>query len=112
MNKNKVSSRPWSVLLWVYLIILFASGYIAFFYFEQNPASMFDVTTVQLMEKNVETFFFEALEVESKAHEKKRDLAFQTFNVVLGAILGFLSASSSTLFERSKSSAEAKDNLT
>ena len=44
-----------------------------------------------------QTFFLEALQAEDSERAKRQALSVQSFNVVLGAILGFLSASAASL---------------
>ena len=53
-------------------------------------------------EQTQEHFLLAALKQESEAFKARRDLAGQSFNVVLGAVLGFLSASAAQIVVRRK----------
>ena len=103
------SSSLWIVTLGVYVLLLFITGYLAF-YIEMpraaggagqyNPAHVPKefLEWTQQQKEQTQTYVFDTLKEDSQAFQKKRELASQSFNVVLGAILGFLSASATFLF--------------
>jgi hypothetical protein len=86
-------NNKWSVILATYSILLLAMGYIAFFHLEFNPVvNIGDAELQKLANPDSKELIQQALREESKAFQLKRDLAIQSFNIVLGAFLGFLSA--------------------
>jgi hypothetical protein len=85
----------WWGILGVYMILFLATGYIAFLMKDRNPAldPSNDQTVARLTDDNTRTFMLNTLAQEAEDHKKKTELGAQSFNVVLGALLGFLSAS-------------------
>lgn len=107
----------WSTVLLVYLLLLIAIGYIAFWDQDFNEPKNTIAPYVQIMESfkqhSVESkgqeltekeFAMVLMEVMRKNADNAGDLqelASQSFNIVLGAILAFLSASATMVFQRS-----------
>lgn len=85
----------WLGILLTYLVLFGVSGYIAFFNEPYNPAVNPNQGTLALLKNDQEArvFVLDGLKQEGEAFKARRELAGQSFNVVLGAILGFLSAS-------------------
>lgn len=85
----------WRGILITYTLLFIGTGYIAFFQEPFNPAANPSQQVLGHLETEgeVRDYFITALEQESLAFKARKDLASQSFNVVLGALLGFLSAS-------------------
>ena len=96
----------WIVILVVYLALFASTGYLAFLGGEYNPAlgnpSNYTEGFGSFGQKGDDylAFVIETLKKEGQIYEQKRELASQSFNVVLGAILGFLSASAAIVAGR------------
>lgn len=93
----------WPVILLTYLSVFSITGYIAFFQAVYNPASSITAGQTAMLkggDEAVKAYVIRALDQESAAFKAKKDLAFQSFNVVLGALLGFLSASAVAIVRR------------
>jgi hypothetical protein len=85
------------VIISVYLIMFAATGYVAFFARTRGPLP--DVKAEMLAAAPDEAsrrVVIDALRGESEAREKRDALAAQAFNVLLCALLGFLSASAAS----------------
>ena len=91
----------WVGILVAYALLFSVTGYIAFVQEPYNPAaSPSDKVLSLLKEEPTRAHFLEALKEESAAFKARKDLAGQSFNVVLGALLGFLSASAAGISPR------------
>ena len=100
----------WIVLLFAYGLLLLGTGYIAFFQPQYNPASMIDdVISAQIADVNTRELTLESLKEEGAAFKARQDLAVQSFNIVLGAVLGFLSATATQLFKSRGTSEKGPD---
>lgn len=88
----------WWGILAVYLMLFAVTGYIAFFARDDNPAleERTDERVARISDEATKSFVIQTLQSEAADHQKKTDLASQSFNVVLGSLLGFLSASAVT----------------
>lgn len=85
---------PWVMILSVYIALFCATGYVAFFKYEENPAVNITPEWINRFEDpEMRKRMLDSLKDDSAVYAKKRELATQSFNVVLGALLGFLSAS-------------------
>jgi len=93
--KRRSGNTLWWGILSVYLSLFMATGYIAFIMKDRNPAldPSSDQTVARLTDDTTREFMLKTLEQEAEDHKKKAELGAQSFNVVLGALLGFLSAS-------------------
>lgn len=84
----------WIMILAVYLALFCATGYVAFFKYEDNPAVNISPEWInRFQDPETRKRMLDTLKDDSATYAKKRELATQSFNVVLGALLGFLSAS-------------------
>lgn len=99
------SHGVWTAILSVYLLLFLATGYVAFFVKEYNPAiDLKPEVYMDIKDPETKTLFISTLKQEAETFQKKRELASQSFNVVLGALLGFLSASAVSKFTKGKDS--------
>ncbi len=92
-NQPKRIGIVWYVVLIMYLILLGSTAYVTFF--DNNGfASRQDTAQklAQITNEDQLAFFNELHENEVQNMEQINALATQSFNVVLGALLGFLSA--------------------
>lgn len=90
--KNK--PLVWILLLTVYLVLFGCSGYIAFFKSDGDPASNINGAVVSsISDQATKEAIISGFKSASELYKKRVELAFQAFNVILGALLGFLSAS-------------------
>jgi hypothetical protein len=99
MTLRTFSTLVWSGLLAVYLSH-FAASSLAFLAKDASPGYEHLDKLANIQDQEVKAFVLDALKQEDTEYEKRRDFANQCFNVVLGALLGFLSASSTSLFNR------------
>jgi hypothetical protein len=95
----------WSGLLVVYLILFATTGYLAFARDDKNPAFERREQIAGIQDAATRTLVLESLQRENSEHSKRQDFASQSFNVVLGALLGFLSASATSSMKRKSGSA-------
>lgn len=101
LESNGISSKVWGGILLVYLILFVATGYVAFFVKEYNPAiDLKPSVYADIEDPETKALIIDTLKQEADTHQKKRELASQSFNVVLGALLGFLSASAASGLKR------------
>ncbi|WP_157726413.1 hypothetical protein [Imhoffiella purpurea] len=94
------STLVWSGILIVYLALFCSTGYVAFFAEEWNPAVNYGEIPAKTKDPETKALILEELKRDSEIYKKRRELAAQSFNVVLGALLGFLSASATSVFGR------------
>ena len=85
----------WVGILFTYAVLFSVTSYIAFFQEPYNPAADPSPDVLQQLQTEgaLRDYFIAALETEGDAFKARKALAAQSFNVVLGALLGFLSAS-------------------
>jgi len=99
-KKSSVIKYPlfWVSILLVHLLLLFATGYIAFI-----PQNFNDPTLViKSLENDGRSELINQLVVKHVDSDLAiQDLASQSFNIVLGALLAFLSASTNMIFNGS-----------
>lgn len=95
MKVSTRRSRLWWAILAVYLCLFIGTGYIAFFNRDINPAlnRSADSYAVSITDEPSKAFIIDVLKDEAAEHKKKEALGQQSFNIVLGSLLGFLSAS-------------------
>lgn len=92
-NGNSRKFALWIMVLSVYMVLFCATGYIAFFKYEDNPAVNISPEWINRFEDpETRKRMLETLKDDSVVYAKKRELATQSFNVVLGVLLGFFSA--------------------
>jgi hypothetical protein len=94
MNVSTRSKLWWAILI-VYLMLFVGTGYIAFFNRDENPAlnRSTDSYALSITDETAKAFIIDVLKDEAAEHKKKEALGQQSFNIVLGSLLGFLSAS-------------------
>ncbi|HYY42283.1 MAG TPA: hypothetical protein VE775_06080 [Pyrinomonadaceae bacterium] len=93
---RRITRDPlWWGILAVYLLLFMSTGYLAFFGRDVNPAlnPNADALAAKLNDEATKNFIMTTLKDEADEHKKKDGLALQSFNIVLGSLLGFLSAS-------------------
>ena len=88
-------SKLWWAILAVYLALFVGTGYIAFFNRDVNPAlnRLTDTYAASITDVPSKALIIDTLKDEAAEHKKKEALGQQSFNIVLGSLLGFLSAS-------------------
>ncbi|HKP71365.1 MAG TPA: hypothetical protein VJT82_00410, partial [Pyrinomonadaceae bacterium] len=93
--KVSLRGRLWWAILLVYLALFTATGYVAFFGRNVNPAldHTSDSFALSITDEASRAFIIDVLKDEAAEHKKKEALGQQSFNIVLGSLLGFLSAS-------------------
>jgi hypothetical protein len=99
-HKVKPIVNIWVGLLIVYVGLFLSTGYLAFVNIELLPPANEIQEVTKVTDEEVKKFILEAMRVEDAERSKRQSLAIQAFNVVLGALLGFLSASATSLFRR------------
>ena len=89
------TSWLWSAILAAYLLATVGLGYVAFLSEDTNPAldPQNHAALAQATDPTTKQFLLTTLREEDTEHDHKTELARQSFHVVLGALLGFLSAS-------------------
>ena len=85
----------WWVIIAVYLALFAATGYAAFFGRDIGPAlnPRTDELIAKLSDERTRTVVINTLQQEADEQRRKESLATGAFNIVLGSVLGFLSAS-------------------
>jgi hypothetical protein len=93
--KKVIHSNLWWAILIVYLLLFLSTGFLAFLRRDANPILQQNVggLTQQLNDETTKSFILNTLDDEADEHKKKDSLVLQSFNIVLGSLLGFLSAS-------------------
>lgn len=93
--KRVKANTLWWGILSVYLLLFVVTGYLAFGLRDVNPALSqgTDQLAAKINDEQTKTLVLATLQQEAADHKKKDDLAAQSFNIVLGSLLGFLSAS-------------------
>lgn len=114
---NLIKSHPiamWLMVLLVYVLLLIGMGYIAFFDQDFNNPQHIIGNYMNILdeykhlapdEKVLSEEDFSALLIESMKKDSEgggdlQELASQSFNIILGAILAFLSGSVTIVFQR------------
>ncbi len=99
MGKPLVTSRAWWGLLVVYIVLFSVTCYIAFFKPGYNPAHADPKFMAEIVQAPPELrdFVLETLKGDAEIFSKTRDLARTAFNIILGGLVGFLSASGTQL---------------
>ncbi len=95
-----VSGKPqtamWFGLLIIYLLLFMTTGYLAFLNPDRNPGAESQELIAGIEDPETKAYVIETLQEEDAEHAKRQDFANQSFNVVLGALLGFMSASATS----------------
>ena len=94
--KNVFSHRRiWWFLLAAYVFVFLVTGYIAFIAKDPDIPLMQRVNTMTAGMADAETkaALISIFQQEEAEHETKTEMAAQAFHIVLGSLIGFLSAS-------------------
>jgi len=84
----------WGIVLVCYALVLCGTGYLAFFREYSDPSQrVANFGSAGHENTGAGKLLLDALSQDLAALKARREMAVQAFNVVLGAILGFLSAS-------------------
>lgn len=82
-------------LFCTYLVLLLGTGYLAFlrpdYVASTDPDKISALFDAKLEEEDRQVFK-DGLDQLTANYQKRQELGFQSFNIVLGAVLGFLSA--------------------
>jgi hypothetical protein len=89
--------RLWLVLLLTYLGLFTFTGGLAFFAHDRGVSPDLGRTLSGIEDADLRSALLQMAQDEEDEHQKRADLAIHSFNVVLGALLGFLSASATGL---------------
>lgn len=87
-------SKTWYAILTTYMILFFVTGYINFFsnnYFATTPENIAKITDYYDSPEKMK-FVEELLQDDAETYQDENSIASQAFNVVLGSIVSFLSA--------------------
>ncbi|HBR00291.1 hypothetical protein [Roseofilum sp. Belize Diploria] len=98
IDRNIVGQPTWYLILSIYALLLTSTGFVTFFY--NNNFSLRNEHIEQLAQiKNSEELqiYEEMILAEVQNIKDVNNIANQAFNVVLGSLLGFLSATLTTL---------------
>lgn len=93
IEKKIKSMNAWLIVLIIYLVLFTIVAYLAFVNIELLPPLNELKPFITMEDSEFKTFFLNALKTEDSERANRQNLATQSFNVVLGAVLGFLSAS-------------------
>ena len=79
-------------LFLAYLILLSFTGYLTFIHEIYNPATDPEIykEIEKLQDQELKNRLLENLNVESDTYKKTKELAVTSFNIILGAFIGFL----------------------
>ena len=91
-----IPTGVWIGILVVYLGLFGATGYVAFFGGEWNPAINLSEVSRLIDDQETKAILIEELKQDSELFKRRQELATQSFNIILGALLGFLSASATS----------------
>jgi len=87
-------SKTWYAILTTYMTLFFVTGYINFFsnnYFATTPENIAKITDYYDSPEKMK-FVEELLQDDAETYQDENSIASQAFNVVLGSIVSFLSA--------------------
>lgn len=89
-----VNDYKWWILLFSYATLFLISGSAFFLLEDHNPATDVSPGVEKLLKDEQTSEMMQNIIIaESESYESKKETAMQSFNVILGAFLGFLSAS-------------------
>ncbi|MBS0015767.1 MAG: hypothetical protein KFF72_05285 [Arthrospira sp. SH-MAG29] len=87
-------SKTWYAILTTYIILFFVTGYINFFsnnYFAKTP-EIVDKITRDYDSPEKMNWVAELVLEDAQTYQDENNIASQSFNIVLGSIVSFLSA--------------------
>ena len=87
--------RTWWLIVAIYFVLFAATGYVAFIAHIGEPTlqQQTDALTASVSDQQTRAVVGKMLQDEAAEHELKTEMAAHAFHVILGALLGFLSAS-------------------
>lgn len=89
--------RLWAGLLIAYLALFVITGGLAFFSPDRGGGAGLGAQLSRIQDADLRATMLQMAQDEEAEHQKRAGLASHSFNVVLGALLGFLSASAAGL---------------
>lgn len=106
----------WAIILSIYILLLGGIGYVAFWEQDFNKPERVVGTYIDILNKYKETtrsndnlsdeeltvLIQELMKRDADNAGDLQELATQSFNIILGAILAFLSASATLIFQHSR----------
>lgn len=104
VKSEKLTITIWVGILMIYTTLCFATGYLSFLKADRSPGIDEYAAVSSIEDKETQKFLMEQLEKEESEHLERYGLASQSFHIVLGALLGFMSASAATLFRQKSES--------
>lgn len=89
---NVKNNRLIAYLFSAYLILLFFTGYLTFIYEFYNPGMDQEIfgSIQSVTDPKVKEVLIENLIIETNSYSKTKELAVTSFNMILGAFIGFL----------------------
>ncbi|VXD14939.1 hypothetical protein PL8927_330065 [Planktothrix serta PCC 8927] len=111
-KKSSIVGSPWYTILVIYSILLSFTGGVTFFYNNAFASREEHIKNLDLMKTSEQLDVYqELLEVEIQNMENVNNIANQSFNVILGSLLGFLSATLTTLSSKDDEIADSHDSI-
>lgn len=100
VTRDNFTVQIWFGILTIYMVLCTATGYFSFVKADQSPGYERYAEISKLEDKEAQEFLIEVLQKEESEHIERQSLASQSFHIVLGALLGFMSASAASLFRK------------
>ncbi len=93
--ERALRKKKWWLVIAIYLSLLTATGYIAFIARNNDPAvaQRMNYLVSGTLDDVRKAMVINALREEASGRRARRDMAAHSFSIVLGSIIGFLSAS-------------------
>lgn len=119
MTLSRTFITVWLFILGVHLLVLLGIGQIAFTkqYFNEADNMLGDFLKIkeelnqkQPIDEETATLINSLIEQASNSAGDLQELASQSFNIILGALLAFLSASSTVIFQELQKSKASENN--
>ncbi|WP_228041630.1 hypothetical protein [Planktothrix mougeotii] len=111
-NKSSIVGSPWYTILVIYSILLSFTGGVTFFYNNAFASREENIKNLDSMKTSEQLATYKKLlEFEIKNMENVNNIANQSFNVILGSLLGFLSATLTTLSSKDDEIADSHDSI-
>lgn len=110
-NKKNIGS-VWYIILVIYTILLSFTGGVTFFYNNTFGSREENIKNLDSMKTSEQLATYKKLlEFEIKNMENVNNIANQSFNVILGSLLGFLSATLTTLSSKDDKISDSHDSI-
>lgn len=93
--ERALHNRKWWLVIAIYLSLLTATGYIAFIAQNYDPAvgQKIDQLASGSLDDDRKRMVINTLREDASGRRSRREMAAHSFTIVLGSIIGFLSAS-------------------